>query len=716
MLWDVFAEAYLAPVAAICLVNSPWVGLGLWLALFQQPQLALVGVLALTAIAALSLPLAKSSDGPGIDVTIRANALLSALAGAWVFLPADQSLLLRTLMILGTVLGGLLFTFLAKDLLAKSRLPPIVWPYCLIAFIMFTIFPDAPARSVAYFEWPLFQTDSVFDLLAVFLRSLGVFVFSPWPVSGLLIAGALLAWSPAMFLAGATGWLSGAVVSSLLIATGAPFYWAASSYNFFLSGMALGAVFFLPDMRGILFAAIGGAFAALIAALLQVLFNHSGVSYLPIPFAVTLFTGLVLLSGPPFGAPDDPIEAWSDKPERNRISRDWLRARWGRTGTPLVGIPLTGVLEITQGFDDSLSHKGKWRHALDFQRPLPHGETEDRRPSLWGETVFSPVSGRVAGLTQSIPDNQQGVVNYADNWGNHIILETSPDTYVILAHLMQNSMRVTPGQSVDFSTELGLVGNSGRSIIPHLHLSALYDARPGAPTRDFRLANYFVCAPDTLTPVEWHSSGHGKRGALVMAAAANPNVRGILSGILPGRGIWTVTSGANSFPPTKTNGPLVVETELLENGNYSISQNGTDWMTAALEYDGLRLNALSASSGSLVSLLAMCLSTVPYAAFPGLIWNDWLPRTFRTPAQRYIGQLNPLRRSTLNHVVMRCDTVQDQPAPALTVMATPKSSAGGVPMSCEVTIEAQKGPVRIVAHYDEGTVIYQQISFEPREF
>lgn len=709
----VLSDVYLTPMSAICLVYSPMVGLVLWLVLLQQPALALTALIALSGIEGLSIWRRRQSGGPGFGVTDRANGLLSALAGAWIFLPAGQSAALTGAMIALTILTGTLFTFLAKDLVAKSNLPALVWPYCLIAFLLFTIFPEASPRSFAYFEWPLFQLDSLSDLPDVFLRSMGVFLFSPWPLSGLLIAGALLAWSPAMFLAGMTGWLAGVAVSAMLVATGAPIYWAAASYNFFLAGAALGAVFFVPDVRGLLFAALGGALAALIAAALQVLFAYSAASFLPIPFAMTLYIGLVLLAAPPFGTVHNRITTWADKPERNRITIDWLRARWGAPGTPLLGVPLQGALQITQGFDGPLSHRGDWRHALDFQRPLAPAAPEETRAPLWGAAVFSPVAGTVKGVVGTVPDNPPGTINLTDNWGNHVILETASGDHVMVGHLMQNSLQVVPGQTVGFTTGLGLVGNSGRSTLSHLHLHAQTGALAGSPTCDFRLANYFLCAPDTELPVEWHASGHVGQGDIVMAAAPNPDIRTILSGILPGRGIWTQSPATQAPPDWAAGGPLVIETGLLDNGHYMIRQGKTDWISAALEFDAFRLTAHHATAGSLLSMMAMPLSTIPYAAFPGLIWNDWLPHSYPSAMQRYLGQMNPLQSARIDQIVLRCAPGDDPQAASCIIMATPRTRAAHAPVAVELTLAAQRGPVKMVVHFETGTRIYQQISFKP---
>ena len=712
--WHLVARVFLNPVAAICLAHSPWVGLGLWLVLLQQPRLAIVGAVTLGVIETVSTWWQRRPGEAGLSLAVRANGLLSALAGGWVFLPADQSPILSAALIAGTVLGGLLFTFLARDLVAKTGLPALVWPYCLIALIVFAIFPEAPARSMGFFQWPQFEVGSALDLGETFLRSMGVFLFSPWPLSGIVIVIALAAWSPALFIAGMTGWLSGVAVSALLAAAGAQIFWAAASYNFFLSGAALGAVFFVADVRGLFHAVTGGALAALIAAVMQVVFQYSAVSFLPIPFAVTLYLGLVVLAAPPFGAPEDRLADWAARPEENRSTRDWLRARWGPRGTPVLGIPLQGAVEVTQGFDGALSHRGAWRHALDLQRPVPPGAREDMRPSVWGEAVFSPVAGKVVSVSESVPDNPLGQANFADNWGNHVILLSGTGCYVLVGHLMQGSVAVAPGQTVDYATQLGLVGNSGRSAVPHLHLHAQNGEAAGAPTRDFRLANYFVCAPDTHLADRWHASGRAEQGEMVMAAAPNPEVRTLLAGMLPGRGIWTVAPQDGAAAPAGSGGPVVLETALQENGTYGIGQDESR-MALALDVDGLRLNALQARSDSLVALLAACLATVPFAAFAGLKWTGWVPRTCRTPVARYRSALDPRRNAQLDQVALTCDAVPGLAEPGMVITARPQSRSSGLPDHCKLTIAPQRGPVQLVVRNGAVSRIYSQISFEPHE-
>ena len=50
---------------------------------------------------------------------------------------------------------------------------------------------------------------------------------------------------------------------------------------------------------------------------------------------------------------------------------------------------------------------------------------------------------------------------------------------VVLAHLKQGSVAVTPDMRVNQGSVLGQVGNSGNTSQPHLHLHAERDGEPG---------------------------------------------------------------------------------------------------------------------------------------------------------------------------------------------------------------------------------------------
>jgi murein DD-endopeptidase MepM/ murein hydrolase activator NlpD len=56
--------------------------------------------------------------------------------------------------------------------------------------------------------------------------------------------------------------------------------------------------------------------------------------------------------------------------------------------------------------------------------------------------------------------------------GNHIMVQ-SGTTVALLAHLRRGSITVARGERVRSGQQLGAVGNSGNSLVPHLHFEVL---------------------------------------------------------------------------------------------------------------------------------------------------------------------------------------------------------------------------------------------------
>ena len=74
--------------------------------------------------------------------------------------------------------------------------------------------------------------------------------------------------------------------------------------------------------------------------------------------------------------------------------------------------------------------------------------------------------------------------------GNHVVLSTSAG-YVLVAHLQQGSVGVRPGEHVAAGNRLGLVGNSGNSLGPHLHIQVMDGPDPmAASVVPFRMRRY----------------------------------------------------------------------------------------------------------------------------------------------------------------------------------------------------------------------------------
>lgn len=99
---------------------------------------------------------------------------------------------------------------------------------------------------------------------------------------------------------------------------------------------------------------------------------------------------------------------------------------------------------------------------------------------IYGARIHAPCTGTVLAARDGLPDQIIGSHDRRNLAGNHISL-ICDGRHVLLAHLQPGSVRVQAGDAVSAGDLLGLVGNSGNSDEPHLHISAQRPPAPGAP-------------------------------------------------------------------------------------------------------------------------------------------------------------------------------------------------------------------------------------------
>lgn len=89
----------------------------------------------------------------------------------------------------------------------------------------------------------------------------------------------------------------------------------------------------------------------------------------------------------------------------------------------------------------------------------------------YGAEVVAPASGTVVEVLDTEQDHGINEENQGSMIGNHIYLKLEDTgTFLVLAHLRQDSARVKQGDHVEEGTILAEVGNSGNSSEPHLHI------------------------------------------------------------------------------------------------------------------------------------------------------------------------------------------------------------------------------------------------------
>ena len=107
---------------------------------------------------------------------------------------------------------------------------------------------------------------------------------------------------------------------------------------------------------------------------------------------------------------------------------------------------------------------------------------ENDKYYVWGDSVFSVCKGVVTMVVDSFDDGSPSLTRFdtINPAGNHLIIKCNEGFSVLFAHFQRNSIFVERGDTVTKGMFLGLVGNSGNSTEPHLHIHAFNDSKPVA--------------------------------------------------------------------------------------------------------------------------------------------------------------------------------------------------------------------------------------------
>jgi murein DD-endopeptidase MepM/ murein hydrolase activator NlpD len=89
---------------------------------------------------------------------------------------------------------------------------------------------------------------------------------------------------------------------------------------------------------------------------------------------------------------------------------------------------------------------------------------------------------RIASVVDGNPEQTPGTfpeaITLAQADGNSVVLDLGGGRFALYAHLQPGSIRVHPGDRVQRGQVLGLVGNTGNSLAPHLHFHVMDGASP----------------------------------------------------------------------------------------------------------------------------------------------------------------------------------------------------------------------------------------------
>jgi hypothetical protein len=90
----------------------------------------------------------------------------------------------------------------------------------------------------------------------------------------------------------------------------------------------------------------------------------------------------------------------------------------------------------------------------------------------FGARIVAPCDGEVLATKDGLPNRMLMNPDTENPFGNHVVLFCQGHS-VLLGHMQAGSVAVSVGDDVKTGQPLGLVGNSGSTLEPHLHIHAV---------------------------------------------------------------------------------------------------------------------------------------------------------------------------------------------------------------------------------------------------
>jgi Peptidase family M23 len=197
---------------------------------------------------------------------------------------------------------------------------------------------------------------------------------------------------------------------------------------------------------------LGGLVAFVLLALVPLRGVRMGSNVLVVVGSIFLAVQLVLLYLP---AAPDAVTIGSP------LAEDWWVSQGGHAelvNYHQVGSTQQDALDIEQVVDGSTHRPGAARD--------PHSYYIYEKP------VLAPADGVITFVLDGRPDLPIGEADARFQAGNQIVMDIGAGHYLAMHHLRQNSLQVRVGDDVTEGQQIALVGNSGNTTEPHIHIQA----------------------------------------------------------------------------------------------------------------------------------------------------------------------------------------------------------------------------------------------------
>jgi Peptidase family M23 len=144
--------------------------------------------------------------------------------------------------------------------------------------------------------------------------------------------------------------------------------------------------------------------------------------------------------------------------------------------------------------------------------------------TIFGKSALAVANAVVASVTDGLPEQTPGkyptniALDAAD--GNFVMLDLGDHRYALYAHLQPGSIKVHRGERVKLGQVIGLVGNSGNSVAPHLHFQVSDRPSLGSNGLPYEISDFQITGRSPGT--EAFDQAEAKGSALAVTPVSPP--------------------------------------------------------------------------------------------------------------------------------------------------------------------------------------------------
>ncbi len=466
-------------------------------------------------------------------------------------------------LLLVTVVFSVVLSLVLQTWLGKYGLPFLTLPFVFCFWLVMLVTKDFAAidfslrniywmnEAYAFGDHKLVQfimyleTANIPPLVSTFFRGLSSLYFQNNLLAGIIMAIGILIHSRIIFSLIIIGFLCAIGFNQIVMAHPEGINYYLIGGNFILVSVAIGGFFTVPSIHSYIWAIISVPITFLIVMALGKITGQWNLPVFTMPFSITVLCLLYFFS---LKAQNNriqltPVQFYT--PEKNLYNYLNNKERLPHINKIRLQLPFIGKWMVSQGYNGQITHKGDWSKALDFiivDHELKTYNQYAISPEnfyCFGKPVLAPADGFVQLIEDNIADNEIGMVNQQQNWGNSIVIKHAEGLYTKLSHLKKNSFKVNTGDFVKQGDIVAACGNSGRSPEPHLHFQVQTTAYIGSKTFAYPLAHYIQYQHNEASVKEFSVP---EETDLVSTAASDPALKKAFE-FLPGYNLTVKAEG-----------------------------------------------------------------------------------------------------------------------------------------------------------------------------